>query len=104
VAERDFKKIPKILEDREGEAMAMGELARKEWESWFSEEVLFHHLVELCLDIKQKRTIPESVARWGAYLHYLQPFHFRRMAGAALRALRTGTSRPAADPEHCPQE
>jgi hypothetical protein len=104
VAERDSKKIPKILEDREGEAMAMGELARKEWERWFSEEVLFHQLVELCLDIKRKRTIPESVARWGAYLHYLQPFHFRRMVGAALRALRTGTSRQASDPEHCPQE
>lgn len=104
VPEADYRAIPRMLEDRESEAMAMGELARKEWERWFSEEVLFHHLVELCLDIKQKRKIPESVARWGAYLHYLQPFHFRRMLGAALRTLRGGTRGPASEPQRCPQE
>src|ERR1043166_6489912 len=94
VRERAFEAIPKMLEDRESEAVAMGELARKEWESWFSEEVLFHRLVELCLDIKRKRRIPESVSRWEAHLHYLQPFHFRRLLGAAFRALRPGARTP----------
>jgi len=104
VPERDYQGIPKLLEGRESEAIAMGELARKEWERWFSEEVLFHHLVELCLDIKRKRRVPESVARWTAYLHYLQPFHFRRMLGAAFRAVRAGARRPASEPQRCPQE
>ena len=104
VRERHYREIPTLLEERESEAMAMGELARKEWERWFSEEVLFHHLVELCLDIKRRRKIPESIARWGAYLHYLQPFHFRRILGAAFRGLRAGTRRPASEPQHCPQE
>jgi hypothetical protein len=101
--ERDFEGVPALLERRESEAVAMGELARKEWERWFSEEVLFHQLVELCLDIKEKRRIPESVARWTAYLHFLQPFHFRRMVGAAFRALRPGAKRAATEQQRCPQ-
>ena len=53
-----------MMEEREPDAVEMGELARAEWERWFSEEVLFHHLVELCLDIQRHRKIPESLARW----------------------------------------
>jgi len=101
VPERDFEKIPRMLEGLESEAVAMGELARKEWEGWFSEEVLFHRLVELCLDIKRERRIPETVARWTAYLHYLQPFHFRKLVGGAVRALLPGTKTPA--PQPCAQ-
>jgi Exostosin family len=88
VGERDFARIPRLLEERETEAVEMGERAREEWERWFSDEVLFHHLVELCLDIKKRRRIPEEVGRWAAYLHYLQPFHLRRLLGANYRALR----------------
>jgi hypothetical protein len=86
--EKDFAKIPRVLEEREAAAVEMGELARKEWEEWFSEEVLFHRLVELCLDIQRKRKLPENVARWPVHLQRLRPFHFRRMLGSGLRALR----------------
>ena len=103
IREHDFEQIPQILEQREADAVAMGELARKEWERWFSEEVLFHQLVELCLDIKHNRKIPESLSRWAAYLHYLQRFHFRRMVGTALRALRPAAKRLAGEPQSCPQ-
>ncbi|MFL6590628.1 MAG: exostosin family protein [Chthoniobacterales bacterium] len=88
VRERDFARIPSLLEKRENEAVAMGQRARAEWEEWFSDEVLFHRLVELCLDIKNKRAMPESVGRWRAYFHFLQPFHVRRIAGSAYRFLR----------------
>lgn len=88
IREKDFAEIPRVLEQREAEAVEMGELARKEWEEWFSEEVLFHRLVELCLDIKRKRKLPENVARWPVHLQRLRPFHFRRMLGSGLRALR----------------
>lgn len=87
VGERDFARIPRLLEEREAEAVEMGERAREEWERWFSDDVLFHHLAELCLDIKKRRRIPEGVGRWAAYLHYLQPFHLRRLLGASYRAL-----------------
>lgn len=88
IRESEFAEIPRLLEQREAAAVEMGELARKEWEEWFSDEVLFHRLVELCLDIKKKRKLPESLARWPVYLQYLRPFHLRRMLGAKYRRLR----------------
>jgi exostosin family protein len=88
VREEDFAHIPNLLEQREAEAVEMGQRAREAWEEWFSEEVLFHRLVELCLDIKAKRIVPETLGRWSAYLHLLQPFHLRRKAGGIYRFLR----------------
>ena len=88
IPESEFAQIPRLLECRESEAIAMGELARREWEEWFSDDVLFHRLVELCLDIKRKRTIPESLARWPVYFQFLRPFHFRRLVGELFRRLR----------------
>jgi hypothetical protein len=82
----------------------MGELARKEWEEWFSEEVLFHRLVELCLDIKSKRKLPENLCRWTAFVQYLRPFHFRRMLGANYRAARRLMTGTACEPERSAQE
>jgi hypothetical protein len=88
IPEREFAGIPRFLEERESEAVAMGERARQEWERWFSDEVLFHRLVELCLDIRSKRPIPEALGRWTAYLQFLEPSHFRRMLGGIYRAFR----------------
>jgi len=94
VPERDFAKIPRMLEEREAESVAMGELARREWEEWFSDEVVFHRVVELCLDIAKKRRVPESLALWPAYLQYLRPFHLRHALGEKYRALRQGRTAP----------
>ncbi len=104
VPEKDFPRIPRLLEEREAEAVAMGELARQEWEKWFSDEVLFHRLVELCLDIRNKRRLPETLGRWTAYAQYLQPFHFRRIAGATYRRLRRFVARLPAERQSCAQE
>jgi hypothetical protein len=93
VPERDFARLPTLLEKLEPKAVEMGRLARTEWERWFSDEVLFHHLVELCLDIRAKRKLPESLSRWPAYLQFLTPFHFRRAVGRTYRAARKATSR-----------
>lgn len=96
ISERDVTQVPRILEQRESEAVEMGELARREWENWFSDEVVFHRVVELCLEIKSQRKIPESLARWPVYFQYLRPFHLRRVLGrayrAAGRALKTHSS------------
>ncbi|HVF71373.1 MAG TPA: exostosin family protein [Chthoniobacterales bacterium] len=88
VSERDFASIPTLLENREADAVEMGLRARAEWEEWFSREVLFHRLVELCLDIKTNRTLPEWLGRWRAYLQFLRPLHVRRIAGGVYRFLR----------------
>src|ERR1041385_6733365 len=104
VPERDFARVPALLERLEEEAVAMGSRARKEWEQWFSEEVLFHQLVELCLDIRAKRKFPESWSRWPAYLQFLEPFHFRRVVGTIYRRLRETKSRAAGQPAGCKQQ
>jgi len=103
IPEKDVGRIPRLLEEREPAAVAMGERARKEWENWFSEEVLFHRLVELCLDIQRNRRLPENLGRWSAFIHYLRPFHFRRMVGAGYRALRGRMTGQAAEPQSCEQ-
>jgi exostosin family protein len=104
VRERDFTRVPALLEKREPEAVNMGSLARTEWERWFSEEVLFHQLVELCLDIRAKRKLPESWSRWAAYSQFLEPFHFRRVLGTIYRRLRETASRAAGQPADCKQQ
>ena len=78
VAERDVARLPDILEEREDEAVAMGELARREWLEWFAEDTAFHTAVEWCFRIKARRRVPERLARWPVFLQYLRPFHFRR--------------------------
>jgi hypothetical protein len=104
VRERDFARVPALLEKLEPEAVKMGRLARTEWERWFSEEVLFHQLVELCLDIRAKRKLRESWSRWAAYLQFLEPFHFRRVLGTIYRRLHETASRAAGQPAGCKQQ
>lgn len=102
--ERDFNRVPALLEKLEPQAVTMGSLARREWERWFSDEVLFHQLVELCLDIRAKRKLSESLSRWPAYLQFLEPFHFRRAMGTIFRRLRKTTARAVGQPAGCEQE
>lgn len=101
IRERDFGLVPRILEEQEPRAVEMGQAARNEWERWFADDVRFHRLVELCLDIGRSRIVPESWARWGAYLHYFQPFHFRRLVGRTLRALRPAGKSVNIQPQGC---
>ncbi len=86
VPERDCAELPRILEEREGDAVAMGELARRQWLDWFAPDAAFHRAIEWCLLIKERRSIPERLARWPIYLQYMRPFHFRRLIGSRLRA------------------
>ncbi len=100
VAEKDVALIPRLLEEREAEAVAMGEKARAEWQDWFSKEAAFHRVVDWCLNLQADRRVPESLARWPVYLQYLRPFHFRRALGNKVRhwrkspTLRNKSARP----------
>lgn len=79
IAEAQAETIPEVLARREKDAPQMGELARKEWETWFAPEVLFQRAVEYCLLIRERRRLPEGIVRWSAYAQYLRPFHLRRL-------------------------
>jgi hypothetical protein len=86
VPEKDFARVPKLLEAREGQALRMGLLARGQWEEWFSEQVCFHRVIEGCLQIKQMRRLPERWARFLPYIQYLRPFHFRHFLRTRVHA------------------
>jgi hypothetical protein len=88
VPEKEWRIIPHLLEEREGEAVAMGELARQVWEDWFSDEAAFHRIAEWCLQLGASRRLPEAIARWPAYLQYLRPFYLRWTLGMRYRAAR----------------
>jgi hypothetical protein len=77
VPEAEVMNLPAILEKREGEAIAMGQRARQEWERWFGPEVLFDTVVNWCLDIKKARRLPEFFDRMRAYPQILRPTFFR---------------------------
>ena len=88
VRETECLRIPQLLEEREHDAVAMGERARAAWLEWFSREVAFHRVVEACLAIRERRIMPEQLGRWPVYLQYLRPFHFRKLASGITRKLR----------------
>lgn len=77
VPEAGVVEIPRILEEREHEAVVMGQLARRQWEEWFSQHAAFHRVVEWCLDIRARRRVPEAIARLPVFMQLLRPFHLK---------------------------
>lgn len=89
VGEADWAALPALLEAREPEADGMGQIARQQWEEWFSPPVLFHRMVEDCLSIgRTRRWLPEPAASWAAYAQMLRPTHQRHWARQTGRAQR----------------
>jgi hypothetical protein len=89
VREKDIASIPRLLEKREEEAEEMGRRARLAWDDWFADEVVFHRVVEACLDILAHRRVPESIVRLPAALGGLaRPQQLRRYVGSRLAHLR----------------
>ena len=77
IPEADVANIPQILEAHEPLAKEMAQKARKTWEEWYSEEVLFNTIVDGCLEIRKLRVLPEWLSYRLAFLYFLTPFHFR---------------------------
>lgn len=85
VAERDVPRIPEILEAAEPRSAAMGRRARAQWDTWFSESVSFHRMVEWCLSIQRQRRLPERVMRIAVQWQLLLPFNLRHKLLPGLR-------------------
>ncbi|MFL6530832.1 MAG: exostosin family protein, partial [Chthoniobacterales bacterium] len=88
IPESDVSQIPRLLEARESDAVAMGERAHAAWQEWFADDVVFHRAVESCLAIRARRHLPETLARWPVYLQLLRPFHFKRLLRRKYEAIR----------------
>ena len=76
VPESEASRIPEILEQYADRAAEMGNRARTEWETWFSEKVRFHRMVELCLDIRRAQRGHGRIRRFYQLRHI--PLNLRR--------------------------
>lgn len=52
IAERDYKSIPKILEQKEDKAQELGQKARGAWEKYYQLEGIFDHAICVFLEIR----------------------------------------------------
>jgi len=88
IPEKDAANVPKILEEREAEAAAMGVKARQEWERWFAPDAVFDTVVDWCLRIKNARRLPEDLARLTVYPQLLRKTFFRRYLKSYLMGFK----------------
>jgi hypothetical protein len=61
VRERNYKKLPQILEPHMPESLERGRRAYEAYQAWFAPPVAFNRMVEACVRIRDSRRIPE---RW----------------------------------------
>lgn len=86
VREADIERLPQVLRGRAGEARAMGEQARREWERWVAPGVALRHLVAAAADlVATPRSTLDPVWRWAQFAH---PFHLRNLARWFVRLRR----------------
>lgn len=91
IPENQVHRTPEILTEAEPRWAQIASNARAEWETWFSDEVIFHRLTETCLTLQQS-THNEKWASLRARISLLHPTHFRRFIRARKRfwrAMRT---------------
>ncbi len=84
VAEADVPQIPALLEAHEPAAAEMGRAAREAWEEWFAPEVLFHRIIDWCLDIEAAAPSRGRLMRLFPYVQLLRPYHALRWAGRSF--------------------
>jgi hypothetical protein len=73
IPERDAASVLQIMLEKEADAYEMGLQARAEWEKYFAPDMVFHRVIEACLEIQKSRGLPESLARFSIIPQLLQP-------------------------------
>lgn len=61
VPEAAVSSIPDQLERMEPDWERMSKFAKKVYAEWFAEDILFHRMIEQCLDIVARKRIPERI-------------------------------------------
>ncbi|MDP9284015.1 MAG: glycosyltransferase family 47 protein [Actinomycetota bacterium] len=75
VGEGELEALPALLEERQSEAVSMGEAARLAWLDWFSETTSFHRIVDWCLELAEAAPARGGVRRRLPYVQMLRPYH-----------------------------
>ena len=63
VRERDFGRLPELLEPHVPESEERGRKARKAWEQFFAPELIFDRVIDQFSEIRRQRVIPERQVR-----------------------------------------
>lgn len=82
--EADVAQIPALLERLEPEAAAMGRQAREAWDEWFAPEVLFHRVIDWCLQIRAQAPSRGPLMPLFPYVQLLRPYHTLRWGARNL--------------------
>ena len=77
--------VPAILEENEDRASTMGQVARQEWERWYSPEHVFNTAADLLLEAREGIDQETLLDRVPTYSCYLQPFYFRHWLLSPLK-------------------
>jgi Exostosin family len=64
IPEREYARLPELLEPHVAESRERGSLARKAWEEFFAPQLVFDRMIDQLCEIRQQRVIPERVYRW----------------------------------------
>lgn len=78
IAEKDVLNIPNILRKHEEKAPHMAQLARQEWEKYFSPPNVFNTIVDWCIDIHSKKVLPFKLMHALSFLQLLRPTYTKR--------------------------
>jgi hypothetical protein len=63
VPERDFRRLPELLEAHIAESRERGQRAREAWEQYFAPELVFDRMIDQLIEIRRDRLIPERLYR-----------------------------------------
>ncbi len=63
IPEREFGRLPELLEPHVVESEERGRRARETWEQFFAPELIFDRMIDQLCNIRQQRVIPERVYR-----------------------------------------
>ena len=88
VPEQDAGSVPRLLEEKEAEATEMGLRARAEWEKYYSPDIVFHRVVEMCLELQKSRRLPEALDRFSLLPQLFRPRVIREFARAVRQHLK----------------
>lgn len=80
IPEREAHHVPAILELAEVHWEKMALQARMAYDVWFAEDVRFHRMMQLCVDIMANKKISERV--------WVECFYIRRLLARMLRLCR----------------
>jgi hypothetical protein len=94
IREDQVDRIPAILREREADAPALGEAARKAWEDNFGPDQMFHWIASQALLLRDAGGVSRGVASSLAWLQFARPFHLKtilkqtKSKGARMLGLR----------------